>query len=249
MNDLPRVMVAVPCDETGGYRPFDVVLAQFLKQTPNADVRYGMTGVVVGARNRLVRMALAENWDYIWWLDDDQPFNPGGPQSPQPIGDFEKLMAHGVDAIVPLSLRRRAPFTPLLFDALSDDGHARQHWLSDHERGLIPVAGAGFAGLLIKTECFRKIGTDGWFEFVHPPENFDDYAEDFPFYQKLAAAGYQLHCDLEVRFGHAVTSVAYPVRQHGKWMTVLADHEPFVAFPQPTHPLLAETAARKLVSV
>lgn len=235
----PRIMVAIPCDEMGGYRPFDVVLAQFLKQTPNADVRYGMTGVVPGARNRLVRMALKEEWDYIWWLDDDQPFHPD---------DMKKLMAHHVDAVVPLSLRRRAPFTPLLYDEVSDIGHARQHWLSDHERGLIKVAGAGMAGLLIKTDCFRAMGTDGWFEFVHPPDNFDDYAEDFPFYKKLGQSGYQLYCDLEVRFGHAVTSVAYPVRQHGKWMTVLADHEPFCGFPQPEHPLMGKSAV-KLVEV
>lgn len=222
----PRVMVAIPCDEMGGYRPFDVNLAQFLKQTPNADVRYGMTGVVAGARNRLVRMAIEENWDYIWWLDDDQPFHPE---------DFKKLMAHGLDAVVPLSLRRGAPFLPLLYDSF-DGWHARQHWLSDHEKGLLKVAGAGLAGLLIKTECFRKMATDGWFELVHPPGNFDDYAEDFDFYRKLQKLGVELYCDLEVRFGHMVTSVAYPIRVHGVWHTVLAKNEPIVSFPQMKDP-------------
>lgn len=239
MSDAPRIMVAVPCGETGRYRPFDVNLAQFLKQTPNADVRYAMTGVLPGSRNRLVRMAIDEGWDYIWWLDDDQPFHPD---------DMNKLMAHGLDAVVPLSARRRAPFTPLLYDAIDEQWNARQHWLLDGEHGLIKVMGAGMSGLLIKTECFKAIGKDGWFEFVHPPDNFDDYSEDFPFYRKLADAGYQLHCDLEVRFGHAVTSVAYLIRQKGKWMTVLADHEPFCAFPQPEHPLLAKTGGR-LVAV
>ena len=81
------------------------------------------------------------------------------------------------------------------------------------------------------------MGTNGWFEFQHPPTNFDDYAEDFPFYKALAASGVQLYCDLDVRFGHQITSVAYIVRQQGQWVTVLADHEPFVAIPQPVHPL------------
>ena len=31
--------------------------------------------------------------------------------------------------------------------------------------------------------------------------------------------------------------VSYIVRQQGQWMTVLADKEPVVAFPQPVHPL------------
>lgn len=232
----PRIMIAVPCEIQGAYRPFDVVLAQTIKQYPHADVRYGMTGVIPGARNRLVRMAIAEAWDYIWWLDDDQPFHPD---------DLQKLLAHDVDAVVPLSPRRGAPFLPLLYDRVDDDWHAQQHWLRDHEQGLIRVAGAGMAGLLIKTSCFTAMGPDGWFEFVHPPDNFDDYAEDFPFYKKLAKAGFQLYCDLDVRFGHAVSAVAYLVKQQGQWVTVLADHEPFVAFPQPTHPLLADQAKKR----
>lgn len=230
---LPTVLVAVPCQLQSGYRPFDVILAQFLHQSrqeprlAEVEVCYGMTGVVAGARNRLVREALSRGVDYVWWLDDDQPFA---------LGDFDKLFAHQLDAVVPLSPRRGAPFLPLIYDSVSGDWTARQHFLADHESGLIPVAGAGMAGLLIRTECFRAIGEDGWFELVHPPTNFDDYAEDFNFYKKLAAAGVQLYCDLDVRFGHAVTSVAYLVKQQGQWVTVLADTEPFVAFPQVKDP-------------
>lgn len=227
--DQPRVMIAVPCQIHGGYRPFDIVLAQTVKQYPFADVRFGMTGVVPGARNRLVRVAIQEGWDYIWWLDDDQPFHPD---------DLGKLLMRKVDAVIPLSARRGAPFLPLIYDSISDDWHAQQHWLMSHESGLIKVAGAGMAGLLIKTSCFTAMGKDGWFEFVHPPENFDDYSEDLPFYKKLGASGVQLYCDLDVRFGHAVTSVVYLVKQQGQWMTALADHEPFCMFPQPKHPLM-----------
>ncbi len=226
-NPAPKILIGVPCHVRGGFRPFDVVLAQVLKITPNATVAYAMTGVLPGARNRIVREAIGGDYDYIWWLDDDQPFNPD---------DLAKLLAHDVDAVVPLSCRRGAPFLPLLYDEIAED-HARQHFLTDHEQGLIKVAAAGFAGLLIRTECFKRMGVDGWFEFTHPPNNFDDYAEDFPFYRKLTEHGIQLYCDLETRFGHAVTAVAYIVKQGGKWVTVLADHEPFVAFPQVAHPL------------
>lgn len=229
--DTPRILVAIPCHLRGGFRPFDAVLAQTLKLTPNATVAYAMTGVLPGARNRLVREAIGGAYDYIWWLDDDQPFAPS---------DLSQLLAHEVDAVVPLSCRRGAPFLPIIYDEVTDD-YARQHFLTDHETGLIKVAAAGFAGLLIKTECFRRMGEDGWFEFTHPPLNFDDYAEDLPFYRKLAGIGVQLYCDLDTRFGHAILAVAYIVKQHGKWVTVLADHEPFVAFPQVAHPLSIES--------
>lgn len=236
----PSIFVAVPCQTFGGYRPFDVVLAQFLKQHPEAEVHYGMTGVIPGARNRLVREAFKAQDAYvasggqaddhrIWWLDDDQPFHPD---------DFSKLLAHNLDAVIPLSVRRGAPFLPLIYDAIDQDGMAHQHFLHDHERGLIPIVSAGMAGLLIRTTCFRTMGENAWFEFLHPPHNPDDYAEDFPFYKKLQAAGIRLFCDLETRFGHAVTSVVYPIRQNGKWMSVLADHEPFCAIPQIPDPLI-----------
>jgi len=226
---MSRIMLAVPCRWQGGYRAVDIVIAQVLKQYPGADVRYGMTGVLPGARNRLVRMALDEKWDYIWWLDDDQPFNPD---------DLGKLLAHGVDAVVPLSPRRGTPFLPLLYDG-EEQGQFRQHFLDPADRGLIKVFGAGMAGLLIRTSCFRDMGTDGWFEFEHPPGNFDDYAEDLPFYRKLAAQGVQLYCDLGVSFGHILNCVAYIGRQGKQWVTILAESQPFVAFPQPEHPLLA----------
>lgn len=235
--DKPTILIGIPCDESGGYRPFDVNLADFIGYAQSASLPftisgnapyYGMTGVVPGARNRIVREAFRRNVDYLWFLDDDQPFH---------FQDLEKLFAHGKDAIVPLSPRRKAPFLPLLIDRIEDDWTAVQHWLRDYESGLIKVAGAGMAGLLVKMSVLSALGTDGWFEFVHPPTNWDDYAEDFPFYRKLGKAGFQLWCDLDVRFGHAVRSVAYLVKQHGKWMTALADSEPFVMIPQPVHPL------------
>lgn len=234
----PTILIGIPTALGGRFRPFDVCVSKlvaYVNQTPDlpftlagGEPFWAMTGVVPAARNRIVREALRQGADYIWWLDDDQPFHPH---------DLEKLFAHKLDAVLPLSPRRNAPFQPLLNDRMDDTGHALQHWLAPHESGLIAVASAGMAGLLIKTSCFAALGADGWFEFYHPPTNFDDYAEDYPFYRKLAASGVQLYCDLDVRFGHQISCVAYLVKQQGAWVTVLADQEPFCAFPQPSHPL------------
>lgn len=233
---LPSILIGIPTDLSGSFRPFDVCLTQLVYDTLTEPRPYtlagapyfAMTGVVPAARCRVVREAIKRGADYIWWLDDDQPFAPG---------DLPALFAHGLDAVVPLSPRRSAPFLPLLIDGLDADGHARQRWMAPGDAGLVPVVGAGMAGLLIKTSCFAAMGVDGWFEFTHPPGDFQNYAEDYPFYQRLKTAGVQLWADLDVRFGHAVTAVAYIVKQQGQWVTVLADHEPFVGFPQPSHPL------------
>ena len=239
MDDArPSILVGIPTSQTGRYRPFDDGVTRFfayVAQTPDLPFRmsgdapfWSQTGVVPAARNRIVREAIRVGADYIWWLDDDQPFH---------WQDLEKLFAHHLDAVLPLSPRRVAPFLPLLNDRFIDDWRSQQHWLRPHEAGLIPVASAGLAGLLIKTACFAAIGTDGWFEFVHPPDAPDDYAEDYPFYKRLASTGVQLYCDLDVRFGHQVSCTAYLVKQQGQWVTVLADSSPFVAIPQPQHPL------------
>lgn len=246
-----RILIGIPCPILGGYRPFDVALQALMAHHPEARVFYAMTGVVPGARNRIVREAIRSDAEYVWFLDDDQPFYPGGiPGRPD---DLEALLAHDLDAVIPLSPRRGAPFLPLLYDRIREEGWmAAQRYLTPEDQGLIPVAGAGMAGLLIKVSVLRAMGDDGWFEFVHPPTNFDDYSEDLPFYKKLSAHGVQLYCDLDVRFGHAVTAVAYIVRNAGQWQTVLADHDPFVAFPQPVHPLSVPRAAptrKQLVTV
>jgi hypothetical protein len=88
----------------------------------------------------------------------------------------------------------------------------------------------------MKTSCYEQLGSDGWFEFVHTPDDMDNYAEDFPFYRKMQAAGIPLYCDLDVNFGHRASATAYLIRQQGKWLTVLADTEPFTAFPTPEAP-------------
>ena len=250
----PKVLIGIPCPVQGGFRPFDINVQQLMLRRADTQVFYAMGGVLPGARNRIVREALNVNAEYIWFLDDDQPFFAGDPADPSRVNDLDALLAHGLDAVVPLSARRGAPFLPLIYDRIHEDGWiAAQRFLDPSDHGVIPIAAAGFAGLLIKTACLRAMGTDGWFEFTHPPDDFDNYSEDLPFYRRLQASGVQLYCDLEVRFGHAVTSVAYILRQQGQWVTVLADKDPFVAFPQPIHPLSvprqAQPPRQQLVTV
>lgn len=233
----PKVLIGIPSLMVKvGFTPFDICLDRLMQgmDSTYAQVFRTMGGVVVRGRNEIVREAFRREAEYIWFLDDDQPFHPGGAGRPS---DLDALLARQVEAVFPLSCRRGAPFLPLLYDHIDAARFlASQRYLLDHESGLIKVAGGGMAGLLIKTSVLRQMGTDGWFEFKHPPDNFDDYAEDFPFYRKLADQGVQLYCDLDVRFGHEFTGVAFIVKQQGKWVTVLADAEPFVAMPQPAPP-------------
>jgi len=234
----PRVLIGIPCQERGSFSPFDACVDQLTEGRTDTRVYRAMGSVVPGARNRIVREALRTGADYIWFLDNDQPFFAGDPANPSKVNDLDRLLAHNLDAVVPLSPRRAAPFHPLLHSAIHPtESFVVQRFLLPDDHGLVEVASAGLSGLLIKTAVFLTIGLDGWFEFAHPSNDFDAYAEDIPFYRRLQAAGVQLYCDLDCRFGHAVTVVAYIVYRDGQWMTVLADQTPFVLLPQPQHPL------------
>ncbi len=233
-----KVLIGIPCHINSGFQPFEVALEHLIAGRTDVRVFRAFGSVIPGARNRIVREALRTGAEYIWFLDADQPMFPGDPLQPGRANDLDALLAHKRDAVIPLSSRSGSPFLPLLFSQIQDDGtYAAQRYLDVDDHGLIPVAAAGMAGLLIRTEILLKMGLDGWFEFKHPVDNADDYNEDLSFYKRLQNMGVQLYCDLNVRFGHAITLVAYIVRQQGQWMTVLADKEPVVAFPQPVHPL------------
>lgn len=241
----PQVLIGVPTQERGGYRPFEMCLHQLMKGRPSTEVFYAQ-GTLVGARNRMVRQALAIGAEYLWMLDDDQPFFAGDPQQPGKLNDLDRLLARGVDAVVPLSCQRKSPFCPLLYSTIHPtESIAIQRYLLPDDHGLIPVAAAGMAGLLMKTSLFLKMGLDGWFEFQHPSNNFDDTSEDFQFYRKLERIGVQLYCDLDVSFGHAITSIAWVVQKQGQWLTVFSDSEPYMMALQPQHPLGLEHSKRQ----
>ncbi len=241
-----KVLIGIPCFMNGGFQPFEAALDELTRGRSDVRVFRAIGGVIPGARNRIVREALRVGAEYIWFLDGDQPFFPGGPAMPDRQNDLDALLAHKLDAVIPLSPRSGSPFLPLLFSQIQEDStYASQRYLDIDDHGVIPVAAAGMAGLLIRTEVLLKMGLDGWFEFKHPVDNADNYNEDLGFYKKLQDLGIQLYCDTNVRFGHAVTLVAYIVRQQGQWVTVLADKEPVVAFPQPVHPLGLEAMRRQ----
>lgn len=225
-----RVLIGIPTRGEGSPSPFFWQCVCDLRPIPGVQVLppfVASSGVIPGTRNQICRKALEVGADYVWMLDDDQPFAPD---------DLAKLLAHDKDIVVPLSLRRGKPFAPLIYDRIDEQGGAHQHYLTPFESGLIPVAGAGLAGVLIKRTVLDALG-DPWFAFERSHYNGDDYAEDFPFYRRVAEAGFTVYCDLDVRFGHRITAYVWPVKQNGVWMTAMADDAPFAFAPQPQSPL------------
>ena len=110
----PSILVVIPTTTAGRFRPFDVCLSSFYAYvaargaslpfrviggpTDSPAPFWSMTGVLPGARNRGIREAFRLGADYLWWLDDDQPFQPT---------DLEALFARQVSRTERLSAFRK----------------------------------------------------------------------------------------------------------------------------------------------
>lgn len=228
-NLLPygKILIAYPCREFSPCSAFQDAVHK-LETVPGTLIPFqARTGVLPGARNRIVREAQRLGVEWVWMLDDDQIFDPTA---------LKKLLAHGKDAVIGVALRRKAPFAPLLYDQIFEDGTAHQYYFKKNENGLVPMAGGGMGSLLVRRSVLDQIG-EPWFSFERSRTNYDDYAEDFPFYRRLREVGTQLYADLNVRIGHQCSVFLWPARdQAGNWVTVMADDAPICSMPSADDP-------------
>ena len=219
-----KVLIGIPRRESAPSTSFYDCLAA-LETVPGTCIgKAGRTGVLPGARNRIVREAREMDAEFVWWLDDDALFAPDA---------LVKLLAHDVDVVTGLHLKRKPPFAPYLYDWIDAESGAHQYWLQRGDHGLraMPGGGAGMNGLLIRRSVLDAMG-DPWFTFERLPGNNDDYAEDFPFYRRIAEMGVTFHVAFNVRFGHEFRCGLWPTKnKDGNWETVMADDAPFLGMP------------------
>lgn len=108
-------------------------------------------------RNLTARVALEQNADYVWFIDDDViiPVDP-------PYSVLRKLIAANVDAVSADVIIRGYPFEHMLFKHPENDpdGLVTIKDLpppDSPERGFLKLDALGFSCTLIKTEVFRKM--------------------------------------------------------------------------------------------
>lgn len=187
--------VAVSADEAGRYTQFAMAM-QGLRLPAGTKTIWQMGNDIAGNRNRACADMLG---GWLWFIDDDHAF---------PSNIVARLLAHDVDIVAPVVLRRQQPFLTVACknDEILD--------LRDHEAdGLVEVEATGSAGMLIRRNVLETLGSP-WFELGN------GVSEDVAFCQKARAAGFKIHVDLGVRMGHITTCAVWPVHdsEHG-WVT------------------------------
>jgi hypothetical protein len=207
-DSYPPGMVAIPCNDLARYHMFTHDLT--LLDLPNGtEISMQRSASIVQNLNESVRALLASDVAWLWVIGDDHGFARD---------TVLRLLAHDVDIVAPLVCRRGPPFSLLAFDeesGVDELGRTLYHAIQPDElppHGLLPVAAAGSAGMLIKREVFEAL-EEPWFE------NSDGYTqnEDVEFCRKARAAGYEVHIDVDTRIGHIGLVLIRPDRRGDQW--------------------------------
>lgn len=228
-SPYPPGLVGLSCGELARYTEFHAAYDSLM--APARTGRgYGISYDTASNSNDIIRqMQPWHEWVSIW--DDDHWFEPD---------TLLRMLAHRVDLIIPLYYQRKPPFLPVLYKSRDPEtGACATYQLVDLKgrRGLIddPVS-AGKSGVLMSravvsklagAECQcpetplneqRKHAADCawakhcWFKTE------DGVGEDHVFFRNALAAGFKLHCDLDIRLDHITPFRIRPIQDEaGEW--------------------------------
>lgn len=207
-------MIGVVSGSRTTYADFAISLLHVLKPA-GCRLAWAQSVDVAGNFNRLCR----EDIDWLWILGDDHIFDPDL---------LHRLLAHGKDVIVPLCLKRTAPYEPVVFEDEPEPGSYRIAELP--ASGTFPVYAAGSAGMLVQRRVLDAI--------PHPRfEAFGAQNEDLNFCRKVREAGFEIWCDVDARLGHIGNIEVWPTLGPTGWGVELdiggGQHIQLVREPEP----------------
>jgi hypothetical protein len=147
--------------------------------------------------------------DWLWIMGDDHTFPPD---------ILLNLIAHDVDVVVPLCLKKMAPFDPVVYEGeeVNKEDGLTYHQVARLPRDeLVEIHAAGTAGMLIRRHVFEALSRPV-FETSHGMQN-----EDLLFCKKVREAGFKIYCDTSQKMGHIGTFGVYPVWQGDRFGPML----------------------------
>lgn len=143
-------------------------------------------------RNQTAELALAHNFDYVCFVDDDVLV---------PITGLQSLLAADKDIVAGWTIIRGYPFDNMFFK-WDEKGTGLNRWNDPpKETGLLEVGAVGFSFVLIKTSVLRQVPPPF---FVTGPSNTEDI------YFCVKAQKYvkdvSIYVDLDVKTSHCLGS-------------------------------------------
>lgn len=183
--------IGVTCAETGRYSMFSACLAR-LRRPPGTHIYFVTGSDREQGRNELVREMLANGDQWLLFLDDDQTFEEDL---------LERLLAHEVDVVGALYLRRDMPYTPICYDVQSSGEYTPIDLRQYGKDELIRVDIVGTGGMLVRRYVFESM-KDPWFKR-------GKLTEDMIWCNEVRGE-FDIYCDLAVRMGHMTIATISP---------------------------------------
>ena len=193
MSNKTKVLVATPCytgtmdAEVAG--KIGAYLYKVGRNHPELDLEWLIIKrtFVHFARNRFVKLALAEGFDYIWWVDDDCVL-------PTDVDILPKLISADKDIVITPYYMRRPPYVPGVLRAVDVNRPDTYYNLrkEDLNQGLIEVDGGGTHCMLNKVSMFK--------EMPEPYFALPEYGgtEDMYMCLKAKQIGASIFCDSDI---------------------------------------------------
>ena len=146
--------------------------------------------------------------DWLWLMGDDHTFAPD---------ILISLIEHDVDVVVPLCLKKDAPFDPVVYesDEIQDDGNTWHRVARLPQHGLHQIHAAGSAGMLIRKHVLDAIEKP-IFTTEKGMQN-----EDLVFCRKVREAGFKIWCDVDQHMGHISPKTVYPYWQGNRYGAIM----------------------------
>jgi hypothetical protein len=155
----------------------------------NVNFRNGT--LIADQRCKLVEMSLAQDADYVLFLDSDMTF---------PASLVERLIAHDKDIVACNYATRRLPVKTVAFKSFEN----LENMYSLGKGGLEECDAIGMGAMLVKAEVFKKLRYP-WFQIHYMPNARMWMGEDMYFCKLAKANGYQIWIDhdLSNQVGHS----------------------------------------------
>lgn len=195
-----------------------------VERPPDTLVSHSVGLYINENRNQLSDHAIELGAEWIWFVDDDHCFQPD---------TLTRLLAHDVDIVSGVYVRRTAPFLPVVYEQEDNTGDVVKHYFTPQDRGLKPILACGGGCLLVKTKVLKALGTPYW-RFSQRPDG-EMIGEDIDFCYRARAAGFTVWCDFDTTIGHLATVVLYPHQvTPGKWNLKVLDTKGRLVVAGPT---------------
>lgn len=145
--------------------------------------------------------------DWLWIMGDDHVFHPS---------ILVSLLARNLDVVVPLCLKKQAPFEPVVYSGEEErDGKTWYVHANLPPSGLHEIYAAGSAGMLIRKHVLDALPRPIFQTSGHQQD------EDLVLCRKIREAGFKIYCDVDQRLGHLGFFGVYPMWQGDRFGTIL----------------------------